>query len=56
MITEAVLVGNEDNFEDVAEVVGNANVVGVDEDKVSMDRTVQKEEQLQIYIVEVDNT
>jgi len=49
-------VGNEDNFEDVAVVVVNANVVGGDEDKVDMDRTVQKEDQLQIYVVEVDNT
>ena len=48
--------GNEDNFEDVAVVVVNANVVGGDEDKVDMDRTVQKEDQLQIYVVEVDNT
>jgi hypothetical protein len=52
VVTEVVLVGTEDNLEDVAV---NANVVGEDEDKVGMDRTVQ-EDQLQKYVVEVDNT
>ena len=47
-----VLVGNEDNLEDVAVVVVNANE---DEDKVGMDRTVQ-EDRLQKYVVGVDNT
>ena len=48
-----VLVGNEDNLEDVAVVVVNANE---DEDKVGMDRTVQEEDRLQKYVVGVDNT
>lgn len=55
MVTEAVLVGNEDNLEDVAVVVVNADV-GEDEDKVGMGRTVQEEDRLQKYVVEVDNT
>ena len=49
-----VLVGIEDNLEDVAVVVVNANV-GEDEDMVGMGRTVQ-EDRLQKYVVEVDNT
>ena len=52
-----VLVGIEDNLEDVAVPVVNANVVGEDEDKVDMDRTVQEEDQQpQKYVVEADNT
>ena len=42
-----VLVGiedNQDNLEDVAVVVVNANVVGEDEDNVRMDRTVQEDQ------------
>ena len=50
-----VLVGNEDNLEDVAVMVVNVNVVVEDEDKVGMDRMVQEEDQLQKYVVEVDN-
>lgn len=52
-----VLVGIEDNLEDVVVVVINANVVVEDEDKVDMDQTVQEEDQeLQEYVVEVGNT
>ena len=39
-----VLVGIEDNLEDVVVVVINAIVVGEDEDKVGMDQMVQEEE------------
>ena len=52
-----VLVGIEDNLEDVVVVVINANVVVEYEDKVDMDQTVQEEDQeLQEYVVEVGNT
>ena len=51
-----VLVGIEDNPENVAVVVVNANVVDEDEDKVDMDRTTQEEDQLQKYVMELDNT
>ena len=49
-----VLVGTEDNLEDVVVVVIDVSVVGEDEDNVGMDQTVQGE--LQKYVVEVDNT
>ena len=51
-----VLVGFKDNHENVAVVVLNANVVNEYEDKVDMDRTTQEEDQLQKYVVELDNT
>ena len=50
------LVEIEENLEDVAVMVVNVNVVGEDEDKVGMDRTVQEEDRLQKYVVGVDNT
>ena len=53
VVTEVVLVGIEDNHENVAVVVLNANVVDEYEDKVDMDRTTQEEDQLQKYVVEL---